>query len=317
MLKIIYKILTAGFLSFLLMAVLADKFSSAAITYDFGFQKTGQVNGVVKMKTVLGSQLFDFDCGYQSYGFYLNGVIGSDCYGSGVGSLESGTQINLYAESEPLYLVFGGWTGCTPSASNPFFCSFVLNANTLVQAQFKSAYSLAIIKKGTGDGVVNVISPAGAQFINCGGDCYEEFPASFNRPLSTSLNFFLGATADSDSQLVGWDGCDSVSGSACSVSNLFQKKITAIFNRFPRTLTIGKSGTGGGVVTSDPAGIYCGSGADCSAQFGQGNFVSLTAFKDAGSAFAGWLGCESVNGANCTVIMGAGNKTVTAQFNPL
>ncbi len=48
------------------------------------------------------------------------------------------------------------------------------------------------------------------------------------------------------------------------------------------TLTVNKTGTGSGTVTSSPSGINCGS--TCSAQFAQGTAVTLTANPTAGGA---------------------------------
>ncbi len=53
-------------------------------------------------------------------------------------------------------------------------------------------------------------------------------------------------------------------------------------------LTVTKSGTGTGTVTSAPAGINCGS--TCSGNFAVGTNVTLTATPDAGSAIASWSG---------------------------
>jgi hypothetical protein len=86
--------------------------------------------------------------------------------------------------------------------------------------------------------------------------------------------------------------------------------VTATFN-LRRTLTVSKSGTGGGTVTSSPSGINCGS--TCSAQFTQGTIVTLTASPDANSYFAGWSGACSGTGS-CSVTMDA-NKSVTAMFS--
>jgi uncharacterized delta-60 repeat protein len=55
-----------------------------------------------------------------------------------------------------------------------------------------------------------------------------------------------------------------------------------------RTLTVSKSGSGTGTVTSAPAGIDC--GVDCSTTYQDGAVVALTATPDAGSFFAGWSG---------------------------
>ena len=76
------------------------------------------------------------------------------------------------------------------------------------------------------------------------------------------------------------------------------------------TLTVAKSGTGSGTVTSTPAGINC--GATCSASFTSGTSVSLTATPAAGSTFTGWNGPCSGTGT-CTVTMNSA-ISVTATF---
>jgi len=80
------------------------------------------------------------------------------------------------------------------------------------------------------------------------------------------------------------------------------------------TLTINKTGSGSGTVTSNPAGIDCGN--TCSAQFGDGTSVTLTANPDSGSVFAGWSGDCSACGSNttCQITMDS-NKTCTATFD--
>ncbi|CAK0780666.1 hypothetical protein CCP4SC76_7520002 [Gammaproteobacteria bacterium] len=91
------------------------------------------------------------------------------------------------------------------------------------------------------------------------------------------------------------------------------KSVTATFNLNTVTpiLTVGKSGTGAGTVTSSPSGINCGS--TCSASFTSGASVTLTAIPGTGSSFAGWNGdCSGTGG--CTVTLSAA-KNVTATFN--
>ncbi len=77
------------------------------------------------------------------------------------------------------------------------------------------------------------------------------------------------------------------------------------------TLTVSKSGTGGGTVTSNPAGIDC--GADCTENFIENTSVTLTGTPDAGSSFAGWSGDCDVNGM---VTMNAA-KSCTATFDTI
>ena len=75
-------------------------------------------------------------------------------------------------------------------------------------------------------------------------------------------------------------------------------------------LTVTKSGSGAGTVTSSPAGINC--GATCSASFAQGTMVTLTETPSGTSTFGGWGGACSGMGS-CTVTLSAA-ETVTATF---
>jgi hypothetical protein len=76
-------------------------------------------------------------------------------------------------------------------------------------------------------------------------------------------------------------------------------------------LEVSKAGTGNGVVASADSRIQCGTA--CSAGYGRGTVVSLTATAAEGSIFAGWEGADEVNGNQCTVTLAA-SRTVTATF---
>jgi subtilisin family serine protease len=76
-------------------------------------------------------------------------------------------------------------------------------------------------------------------------------------------------------------------------------------------LSITKTGTGTGVVSSSPAGINCGS--VCTAPFAQGSSVTLTASSSTGSAFGGWSGACTGTSTTCVVNM-TGAQSVTASF---
>jgi hypothetical protein len=85
--------------------------------------------------------------------------------------------------------------------------------------------------------------------------------------------------------------------------------VTPAASRF--TLTVTKSGTGSGTVTSSAGGIAC--GATCAAEFDAGTSVTLVATSGAGSTFAGWSGACTGTG-QCTLTMDAA-KTADAIFN--
>jgi hypothetical protein len=80
-------------------------------------------------------------------------------------------------------------------------------------------------------------------------------------------------------------------------------------------LIVQASGTGGGRVTSSPAGISCavvggvaqpvGVGSTCRAAFAQGSSVTLTAVPDPGHAFLEWTG------VSCAGTAGSGGSTCT------
>lgn len=89
----------------------------------------------------------------------------------------------------------------------------------------------------------------------------------------------------------------------------FVSKIEAGLIRY--TLTINKSGTGTGIVTSDDGRIQC--GEHCSEEYNAGTSVTLTAMPDEDSSFTGWSGdCEGTD-QRIEVKMDL-NKNCTANF---
>ncbi|MBK8011311.1 MAG: InlB B-repeat-containing protein [Deltaproteobacteria bacterium] len=80
----------------------------------------------------------------------------------------------------------------------------------------------------------------------------------------------------------------------------------------PQTFALSVSTSGGGTVTSDPAGINCGS--TCSKSYAAGTSVTLTALPAAGSAFGGWTGACAGTETTCTVSMDTATS-VTARFD--
>lgn len=100
-------------------------------------------------------------------------------------------------------------------------------------------------------------------------------------------------------------------GSICS-KFIFAGRERVAMKPVSASVTVTKSGTGAGTVTSSPSGISC--GATCSALFASDVSVTLTASATGGSTFAGFSGgCTSVT-TTCTFTVTA-DATVTATFN--
>jgi hypothetical protein len=160
-------------------------------------------------------------------------------------------------------------------------------------------YTLSVSRTGSGSGTVTS-NPAG---INCGRTC------SANYTSGTSVT--LTASSASGSTFGGWSGSCSGTGT-CTVSMAQARSVTASFNAAATNynLSVSKTGVGNGTVTSNPAGINCGS--TCSAGYTSGTSVTLTANPASGSTFGGWSGSCSGTGT-CTVSMTQA-RSVTASF---
>src|SRR3990170_4089492 len=157
---------------------------------------------------------------------------------------------------------------------------------------------LVVVKEGLGSGTVTS-SPLG---IDCGNDCRQVYPAD-------GITITLTATPNPDSNFVGWGGDpDCTDGVVLMDTN---KTCIATFALKPTgfTLTVSKSGTGGGTVNSNPVGIDCGS--DCTETYNTNTQITLTPTPDANSSFMDWSG-----DADCSdgVITMDANKTCTATF---
>lgn len=221
---------------------------------------------------------------------------GIDCGGDCSESYNENTSVTLTA-TPASGSTFGSWTGCDSVNGNQ--CTVAMNANRTVNASFSGASrTLTVTKSGAG---TVTSSPAG---INCGSDCNESYAQG------TSVT--LTASPSGGGSFTGWTGCDSTAGNQCTVTMNNDRTVNASFTGTGRTLTVTKSGTGIGTVTSSPPGINCGS--DCSETYNDGITVTLTATASGGSIFAGFTGCDSVAGNECTVAMNA-DRNVTAAFN--
>ena len=218
---------------------------------------------------------------------------GTDCTEGYV----SGTSVNLTAVAA-VGSTFAGWSGaCTGTGS----CTVTMTANKTVTATFTAAgYLLTVYKSGTGTCTVTS-SPAG---INCGVDCTESY--TYNTTVT------LSASAAAGSVFSGWSGEGCSGTGTCTVIMSVARTVTASFTANGYNLSVTKSGTGAGTVTSSPAGINC--GADCNEIYAIGTTVTLTAQAASGSSFGGWSGEGCSGTGTCTVTMSAA-RSVNALFN--
>jgi hypothetical protein len=201
------------------------------------------------------------------------------------------------------------------SSSSPFISVdgrnvvFESSASTLVSGDIKgtvdifiatAAMSLSIIKTGTGSGTVTS-SPAG---ITCGAVCSSSFP--------NNSVVALTASPSAGSIFSGWSGGGCSGTGSCTVTITAATSVLANFTLGTSyTLSIIKTGTGSGTVTSSPAGITC--GAVCSSAFTYNTVVTLTASPTSLSTFGGWSGAGCSSTGTCIVIMDT-VKSVTANF---
>jgi hypothetical protein len=79
------------------------------------------------------------------------------------------------------------------------------------------------------------------------------------------------------------------------------------------TLTVTKTTSGSGEVTSSPTGIDCGS--TCAYEFAAGTPVTLTATPDQGALFVGWSGVSGCPGTGTCPLTMDSDQSVTATFD--
>ncbi len=116
---------------------------------------------------------------------------------------------------------------------------------------------------------------------------------------------FAGLAQGSDGTLYG---TTYYGGATCDRLHWGCGTIFSLSPEFP--LSVNKIGMG--TVTSSDGHINC--GLVCSWDYKQGATVNLQATPAPGWAFAGWSGCDNVNGNYCSVTMMTSAKKVTATF---
>lgn len=209
---------------------------------------------------------------------------------------DEGTDVTLTATADSGSR-FTGWSG--EGCSGAGTCSVSMTAAKSVTAAFTKLYTLTVNKDGTGSGTVSS-SPAG---ISCGGDCTADYDDG------TSVT--LTATPSGGSVFAGWAGEGCSGTGTCQVTMGGARSPTATFTAATFPMSVSRLGSGGGSITSSPAGITC--GGDCAEDFGANVVVTLTATPDGSSVFTGWGGDCSGTSTTCNVTMSAA-RSVTGGF---
>lgn len=168
-------------------------------------------------------------------------------------------------------------------------------------------YVLSVTPSGTGSGSV-ISSPSG---IQCGSDCSEAYTAG------TAVT--LTATAVAGSTFGGWTGSCSGTANICNVTMDNARSVGAVFTlaSTSRLVTVTKSGSGSGSISSAPVGLSC-AAVGCStasASFPSTTAITLTAAPATGNTFGGWSGACSGTYSTCSLAAGASTLNVTATFN--
>ena len=155
-----------------------------------------------------------------------------------------------------------------------------MNGDRDCQAKFELlVHPVTVAATGGGSGFISS-TPGG---INCGTNCDEDW--------LHGTAVVLTATAGQGSEFTGWSGHPDCADGALSVTEPIDCQAT--FELLPPeeyTLTMSKTGSGGGTVVTTPGGIDC--GVDCTEVYTEGESVTFTPIPDFGSVFVLWKGTQ-------------------------
>ena len=246
---------------------------------------------------------------------------GIDCGATCSQSVTAGTALTLTA-APAAGSTFAGWSG---ACSGTGTCAVTVSAATTVTATFNLTAAPSTPPGAPGNPSVTRISTdaIGATFAfawaaGSGATSYAYTVAfsdgSWSQPGTvTTPSFQLRIPYHaSGAAVTGYICVKSVnaagqSGLSCNSVPVPARGATPS----PVTLSVTKSGSGSGTVTSTPSGISC--GTTCSQSVTPGTALTLTATPASGSTFGGWTGACSGTGS-CALTVSAAT-TVTATFN--
>jgi len=224
-----------------------------------------------------------------------------DCGATCEASYAVGATIVLTATADGTSR-FGGWGGACTGMDT---CTVIMDSARQVSASFErtgggTEHTLTVIKAAGG---TVTSAPAG---VDCGADCTEDY--------DDGTTVTLTATADGNYDFTGWSGDCSGTTTTCQVVMSEARTVTPLFTRkmmMGMTFSLTVVNGGNGHVASGQTGIDC--GATCTADFDEGELVTLTALPDNGYNFGSWSGACSGRIGVCQVSMTEA-RTVNVTF---
>jgi hypothetical protein len=236
-----------------------------------------------------------------------------------------GTLTGMATTVAPFSLVGGGSFALAAGQSQPITVRFRpveegAFEGTVTVVSNEGSASVRLVGIGESDGSCSYsIAPASQAFGATGGvgsvsvsttpESGCEWNAVSNVPWITITSGTNGSgagvvnyTVAANSGASQRSGTLTIAGQTVTVT---QEAAPLIFH----TLTVAKTGTGSGTVTSNPAGINC--GADCMEDYIDGTVVTLLATPAADSAFAEWQGDADCSDGQVTMTAA---RTCTAVF---
>jgi hypothetical protein len=201
----------------------------------------------------------------------------------------------------------GGWSELVRSTGGAFGSSTSLGSSL----PFLSSIANASNEPGANGQILLSYDAGGANSTDVGasiGSAGGVFPAPTTiGPNDDNLAFGTQGAIDANGEAaVAWSG--GTSG--------YQVRVATYGNPASpppstHTLTVKRSGSGSGTVSSSPTGISCGS--TCSKAYASGTQVTLSAKASSGSTFSGWSGGGCSGGGSCKMTLSA-DASVTATF---
>ncbi|MFM2105748.1 MAG: hypothetical protein RL338_780, partial [Chloroflexota bacterium] len=150
---------------------------------------------------------------------------GIDCGATCSAGFTDGSVVVLTATAVPASSAFAGWSGCDLTAgTDGSVCTVTMTAARSVSAAFVHVdHLLTVGRAGIGEG--SVVADVGA--IDCGATCSDEYTGGTTVVLTATPAITDGTTYTFT--FAGWSGCDSTSGTTCTVTLLSARSVTATF----------------------------------------------------------------------------------------